>query len=135
MPIVYKDGRKFEKWRKSAGSGTVESPHVPYTRLDGPLPDTATGDLAAIREVVADASDLVTGQLLMTGSAVPLSGTSRAVNMLVLSPMWGDIYLGGSDVTDETGVLVTEAMVLKNKDLADLYAVGVLGSTLTWAAW
>ena len=131
VPIVYKDGRKFEKWSKALGDGTYGDPHIPYTKLDG----TLEADIAAIKDSVDEPVDMVTGQLVMTGSAMPLSETSLVVHTLVLVPRWGDMFLGGSTVTDETGVFVPEAMKLKNKDLADLYVIGNEGDILTWAAW
>ena len=131
VPIVYKDGRKFEKWRKALGDGTYGDPHIPYTKLDG----TLEADIAAIKDSVDEPVDMVTGQLVMTGSAMPLSETSLVVHTLVLVPRWGDMFLGGSTVTDETGVFVPEAMKLKNKDLADLYVIGNEGDVLTWVAW
>ena len=131
VPIVYKDGRKFEKWRKALGGGTYGDPHIPYTKLDG----TIEADIAAIKDSVDEPVDMVHGQLVMTGSALPLSETSLVVHTLVLVPLWGDIYLGGSTVTDETGVIVPESMTLKNKDLADLYVIGREGDILTWVAW
>lgn len=131
MPIVYKDGRKFEKWRKALGDGTYGDPHIPYTKLDG----TIEADIAAIKDSVDEPADMVHGQLVMTGSALPLSETSLVVHTLVLVPLWGDMFLGGSTVTDETGMVVPESMTLKNKDLADLYVIGTEGDILTWAAW
>ena len=131
MPIVYKDGRKFEKWRKALGDGTYGDPHIPCTKLDG----TLEADIAAIKDSVDEPVDMVTGQLVMTGSAMPLSETSLVVHTLVLVPRWGDMFLGGSTVTDETGVFVPETMKLKNKDLADLYVIGNEGDILTWAAY
>ena len=131
MPIVYKDGRKFEKWRKALGDGTYGDPHIPYTKLDG----TLEADIAAIKDSVDEPVDMVTGQLVMTGSAMPLSETSLVVHTLVLVPWWGDMFLGGPTVTDETGVFATEALILKNKDFADLYVIGNEGDILTWAAW
>ena len=131
VPIVYKDGRKFEKWRKALGGGTYGDPHIPYTKLDG----TIEADIAAIKDSVDEPVDMVHGQLVMTGSALPLSETSLVVHTLVLVPLWGDIYLGGSTVTDETGVILPESMTLKNKDLADLYVIGREGDILTWVAW
>lgn len=131
MPIVYKDGRKFEKWRKALGDGTYGDPHIPYTKLDG----TIEADIAAIKDSVDEPADMVHGQLVMTGVAMPLSETSQVVHTLVLVPLWGDIFLGGSTVTDETGALVPEIMTLKNKDLADLYVIGREGDVLTWTAW
>lgn len=131
VPIVYKDGRKFEKWRKALGDGTYGDPHIPYTKLDG----TIEADIAAIKDSVEDPVDMITGQLVMTGVAMPLSETSQVVHTLVLVPLWGDIYLGGSTVTDETGVVVPESMTLKNKDMADLYVIGNEGDVLTWTAW
>ena len=79
--------------------------------------------------------DMITGQLVMTGSAMPLSETSLVVHTLVLVPRWGDMFLGGPTVTDETGVFVPEIMKLKNKDLADLYVIGNEGDILTWVAY
>lgn len=131
MPIVYKDGRKFEKWRKALGDGTYGDPHIPYTKLDG----TLEADIAAIKDSVDEPADMVHGQLVMTGVAMPLSETSQVVHTLVLVPLWGDIYLGGSTVTDETGMVVPESMTLKNKDMADLYVIGNEGDVLTWTAW
>lgn len=131
VPIVYKDGRKFEKWRKALGGGTYGDPHIPYTKLDG----TIEADIAAIKDSVDEPADMVHGQLVMTGSALPLSETSLVVHTLVLVPLWGDIYLGGSTVTDETGAIVPEIMTLKNKDLADLHVIGREGDVLTWTAW
>jgi hypothetical protein len=131
VPIVYKDGRKFEKWRKALGDGTYGDPHIPYTKLDG----TLEADIAAIKDSVEDPVDMITGQLVMTGVAMPLSETSQVVHTLVLVPLWGDIYLGGSTVTDETGMVVPESMTLKNKDMADLYVIGNEGDVLTWTAW
>jgi hypothetical protein len=131
VPIVYKDGRKFEKWRKALGDGTYGDPHIPYTKLDG----TLEADIAAIKDSVEDPVDMITGQLVMTGVAIPLSETSQVVHTLVLVPLWGDIYLGGSTVTDETGMVVPESMTLKNKDMADLYVIGNEGDVLTWTAW
>ena len=63
VPIVYKDGRKFEKWRKALGDGTYGDPHIPYTKLDG----TLETDIAAIKDSVDEPIDMVTGQLVMTG--------------------------------------------------------------------
>jgi hypothetical protein len=131
VPIVYKDGRKFEKWRKALGDGTYGDPHIPYTKLDG----TLEADIAAIKDSVDEPADMVHGQLVMTGVAMPLSETSQVVHTLVLVPLWGDIYLGGSTVTDETGMVVPESMTLKNKDMADLYVIGNEGDVLTWTAW
>ena len=131
VPIVYKDGRKFEKWCKALGDGTYGDPHIPYTKLDG----TLEADIAAIKDSVDEPADMVHGQLVMTGVAMPLSETSQVVHTLVLVPLWGDIYLGGSTVTDETGMVVPESMTLKNKDLSDLYVIGNEGDVLTWTAW
>ena len=131
MPIVYKDGRKFEKWRKALGDGTYGDPHIPYTKLDG----TIEADITAIKDSVDEPVDMVHGQLVMTGSAMPLAETSLVVHTLILVPRWGDMFLGGSTVTDETGVFVPETMKLKNKDLADLYVIGNEGDILTWAAY
>jgi len=131
VPIVYKDGRKFEKWRKALGDGTYGDPHIPYTKLDG----TIEADIAAIKDSVDEPADMIHGQLVMTGVAIPLSETSQVVHTLVLVPLWGDIYLGGSTVTYETGAIVPESMTLKNKDLSDLYVIGREGDVLTWTAW
>ena len=105
--------------------------HIPYTKLDG----TLEADIAAIKDSVDEPIDMVTGQLVMTGSAMPLSETSLVVHTLVLVPRWGDMFLGGQTVTDETGVFVPESLKLKNKDLADLYVIGNEGDILTWTAW
>ena len=56
MPIVYKDGRKFEKWRKALGDGTYGDPHIPYTKLDG----TLEADIAAIKDSVDDPVEVST---------------------------------------------------------------------------
>jgi len=137
VPICIKDGRKFEKFRKSAGDGTISNPFVPYNRIDGNTPDTASGDFAAIRDGISGNEELITGQLIMTGEAIAFSDTSQIVNTLMIMPrdIQGNIFIGDADVTADTGLLVNEPIVLKNKDLSDLYAIGTEGDILTWAAW
>jgi hypothetical protein len=52
--MIIKDGYGQEKERKTDGLGTIASPIVPYNKIDGNLPDTVTGDLAAMRVAIED---------------------------------------------------------------------------------
>jgi hypothetical protein len=136
---LFKDGARRDKYRKSAGVGSVEDPFVTYSLLDGSLPDTAAGDLASIRESLDAAQEFATGQLVMDGTALPLAAVSTVTNNLVLvsNALSADIFVGDVDVTIETGLLLPAGreILLKNKDLADVYAIGSLGDVLTWMAY
>lgn len=50
--ILFLDGNIQEKMRKATGTGTNADPFVPLTGIDGSLPDTVEGDLAAIRYAI-----------------------------------------------------------------------------------
>jgi hypothetical protein len=73
---IYRDGLNVEKYRKADGDGSSTFPFITYSKLDGGLPDTASGDLAIISTAI---------ESIAYGSANSTSGTCTSSYVEALS--------------------------------------------------
>lgn len=110
-----------------------------------PLLATDNGDGTATLKVdteltaTIDPTGLNTNQIVMTGSAIQFSATSKVYKRIILSlgaDTANPIYVGNTGVTTSTGFNVPDigSVELLNVDISTLYAIGTSGATeiLTW---
>jgi hypothetical protein len=142
--FIVKDGYNQEKYRKAIGTGEIGDPLIMGNYIEGVIPDTSDGDLAAIRDAVEDIQSrvalddkIVTGQTTMTGSEVQLSDNNNLFTEIIIYPHPDNVdyvYIGQTGLSVSTGLCVGAfaPTVLHNVYIGDIYAIGTSADVVTW---